>query len=46
MKMNLDFNLNNNWSIQGVIENTNESDAEREGEQNSAGADVRYKWSF
>ena len=45
-EMNLDFNLNNNWSIQGVIENTNESDAEREGEQNSAGADVRYKWSF
>ncbi len=43
-EMNIDYNLNNEWSIQGVFENV--TDPDETGEENSAGADVKYKWTF
>jgi translocation and assembly module TamB len=43
-EMNIDFNINDRLSIQGVFEK--ESDSDDDGEDSSVGADIKYKWSF
>lgn len=46
-EMNIDLNLNDNWSIQGVFETgTGTSNENKEGDSGSVGADVKYRWSY
>lgn len=44
-EMNLNFNIDRNWSVEGVYELKN-SDSDEGNSTNSVGADVKYKWSF
>ena len=44
-EMNLNFNIDRNWSVEGVYE-FKATDSEEGDSSNSVGADVKYKWSF
>lgn len=44
-EMNLNFNIDRNWSVEGVYE-LKATDSEEGDSSNSVGADVKYKWSF
>lgn len=44
-EMNLNFNIDRNWSVEGVYE-LKATDTEDGNSSNSVGADVKYKWSF
>lgn len=44
-EMNLNFNIDRNWSVEGVYE-LKSSDTDEGNSTNSVGADVKYKWSF
>ncbi len=43
-EINIDYNLNKQWSVQGVFENENTSEDNQE--EGSVGADIKYKWTF
>ena len=43
--MNLNFNIDRNWSVEGVYE-LKSTDTDEGNSTNSVGADVKYKWSF
>jgi translocation and assembly module TamB len=43
-EMNIDFNINEQFSIQGVFEKDN--DPNDDADDSSVGADIKYKWSF
>jgi len=44
--MNLNYNINNNISVEGVYESKSKNDIESLNDDNSVGADVKWKWSF
>ena len=44
--INLNYNLDNNVSIEGVYESRSVDDQESINTNNSVGADVKWKWSF
>lgn len=44
-EMNLNFNIDRNWSVEGVYE-LKSTDTDEGNSTNSVGADVKYKWSF
>lgn len=44
-EMNIDFNINKKWSIQGVFESDTASET-GDGNSNSLGADIKYRWDF
>lgn len=44
-EMNIDYNINKKWSIQGVFESDSGSEA-GDNESNSVGADIKYRWDF
>lgn len=43
-EMNIDFNINDQFSIQGVFEKS--EDNNETNDDGSVGADIKYKWSF
>ncbi len=43
-EINMNFNLNKQWSVQGVFESENTTEDNQE--EGSVGADIKYKWSF
>jgi len=45
-EMNLNYNLNKNVSIQGVYEVKTSEEGENTSDPTSAGADLKFKWSF
>jgi translocation and assembly module TamB len=44
-EMNLNYNFDRNWSLEGVYE-LKSSDIEESESLNSVGADIKYRWSF
>lgn len=44
-EMNIDYNINKKWSVQGVFESDTGVDA-GENNSNSVGADIKYRWDF
>ncbi len=45
-KMNVNYNINKNVSLQGVYELTTDRDGEEGGQDTSVGADVKFRWTF
>ena len=44
--MNLNYNIDKNFSIEGVYENTTDGVNETISDDTSLGADVKVRWSF
>ena len=44
-EMNINYDMNRSWSIEGVYELKSSAD-ENQGDTESLGADVKYRWSF
>ncbi len=45
-RMNLNYTINENVSLEGVYELTTDQDGEEGGQDTSVGADVKFKWTF
>lgn len=45
-EINVDLNINDAWSVQGVFESETDSKTKSSGDNGSVGADVIYKWEF
>ena len=44
--VNLNYKINQNISVEGVYESISTDDSETINNENSVGADVKWKWSF
>lgn len=45
-RMNLNYNIDKNFSVDGVYENRTDTESETTNEDTSLGADVKIRWSF